>query len=68
MRELDALLVGFLDEVYPTLRPADKSRFAGLLQLPDTELEAYLLGQGTAPDPDDARLIAAIQRSFRPPS
>ena len=43
MRELDQLLVRYLDEHYDTASAADKSAFAELLSLSDPELMGYLL-------------------------
>ena len=63
MRELDALLTQFVEQAYPSLSPDDKQRFSRLLELPDPDLHAYLVGRYEAPDPDLAELLARIRAS-----
>ena len=43
MKELDQLLVRYLDEQYATASENDKSAFHALLELSDPELVGYLL-------------------------
>ncbi|MDJ0911654.1 MAG: succinate dehydrogenase assembly factor 2 [Woeseiaceae bacterium] len=43
MRELDALLVGWLEDRYPTASDSEKSAFQELLTVSDPELVGYLL-------------------------
>ena len=50
MRELDQLLVAYLDNIYDAAPEADKRAFSALLQLPDPELVGYLLNH-QKPDP-----------------
>ena len=64
MRELDALLVRFVEDVYPSLQPEDKHRFSQLLELPDPDLHACLVGRQEPPDPDFARLLTRIRSSL----
>jgi antitoxin CptB len=66
MRELDALLQAFLSDTYSTLSTADKGRFVALLELPDPELSAYLLGRDVPWDPDVERLVASIRSALHP--
>ena len=61
MRELDALLERFLDRSYPSLSAADKRRFSQLLELPDPELHAYLMGWYEASEPGVPELLARIR-------
>ena len=65
MRELDALLIRFVEDVYETLPTDDKRRFATLLELPDPELHAYLVGRHEPTDPDLEKLLDRI-RTQRP--
>ena len=60
-RELDTLLVVFLDERYESLSAADKQRFSQLLELPDPDLHDYLMGWYEAADPGMARLLERIR-------
>ena len=45
MRELDVLLITFLTQSYESLPVEQKNLFSELLELPDPELHAYLLGK-----------------------
>jgi len=65
MRELDALLVRFVEDVYPSLVPEDQLRFSQLLELPDPDLHACLVGRQEPPDPDLARLLARIRATLQ---
>ena len=63
MRELDALLIGFVEDVYESLSKDDKRRFGTLLELPDPELHAYLVGRQEPTDPDVEKLLDRIRAS-----
>ena len=43
MRELDELLLAYLEQRYDRASSEEKSAFRALLELPDEELMAYLL-------------------------
>jgi succinate dehydrogenase flavin-adding protein (antitoxin of CptAB toxin-antitoxin module) len=59
MRELDVLLVDYLEQRYDGATTAEKSAFRALLELPDPELMGYLLQKG-APPAELADVIEAI--------
>jgi succinate dehydrogenase flavin-adding protein (antitoxin of CptAB toxin-antitoxin module) len=61
MRELDRLLTEFLAAGYPGLSEREKRRFAELLELPDPELHAYLLGRREPEDSELAGLLESIR-------
>lgn len=61
MRELDELLVNYLEHAYPQAGGEQKQAFRALLALPDPKLIGYLLGVET---PED-RAIAGIVRDIR---
>lgn len=63
MRELDALLIRFVEDVYESLSKDDKRRFGTLLELPDPELHAYLVGRHEPTDPDVEKLLDRIRAS-----
>ncbi len=65
MRELDALLASFLQTSYQSLSAEDKTRFGALLELPDPELHAYLLGRYDATDADLEALLSRIRANLR---
>jgi antitoxin CptB len=59
MRELDQLLVAYLDNHYDQATDADKRAFCALLELPDPELVSYLLNN-QKPDPALQRVVDDI--------
>ena len=60
MRELDTLLVRYLDPRYPVADGVERQAFAALLELTDPELWAYVLGQQVPSDPEACRVIKHI--------
>lgn len=49
MRELDELLRGYLDREFLKASAADRDAFRRLLEIPDTEIQAYCLGRESPP-------------------
>jgi antitoxin CptB len=68
MHELDGVLESFAQAALQTLDADDLARFERILDLPDPELVAYLLGRSAPADPDVSRLIERIRSSRRPAS
>jgi succinate dehydrogenase flavin-adding protein (antitoxin of CptAB toxin-antitoxin module) len=66
MRELDAVLLGFLEAEAATLSEAEMRCFEGILELPDPTLHAYLLGRSAPDDSATGALIARIRSSVSP--
>jgi antitoxin CptB len=66
MRELDAVLVGFVDALAATLTEAEIGCFEAILELPDPTLYAYLMGRSAPTDPAIAALIERIRAGHRP--
>ncbi len=62
MKELDLVLGGFLEHHYPTASAEDRRRFRALLELPDPELYALLLGRGEAGSPELEALAERLRR------
>jgi antitoxin CptB len=50
MRELDTLLEHYLAERFPVAPEAEQAAFVRLLDLPDPDLAAYLLGRSGPPE------------------
>jgi antitoxin CptB len=61
MRELDRILERFLDTGFSALDAAEKERFAEILEYPDPDLHAYLLGRAEPANPEHARLLRAVR-------
>ena len=62
MRELDELLLRYLEEYYPGDSEADKEAFRAVLELADPELNGYLLQRQTPSSEPIARVIDRILR------
>jgi len=58
----------FAQGALATLDADDFARFERILDLPDPELVAYLLGSSAPADPDLLRLVERIRSSHRPAS
>lgn len=62
MRELDELLVAYLEECYAHDSDADKAAFREVLTLADPELNAYLLQRQ---QPSSETIARGIERILR---
>lgn len=60
MRELDELLLRYLERHYAAAEPQEKADFHAVLELPDPELNAYLLQRQTPVSESIARVIKRI--------
>jgi succinate dehydrogenase flavin-adding protein (antitoxin of CptAB toxin-antitoxin module) len=63
MRELDALLLKFLDANATHLTDAETACFEAILELPDPTLHDYLLGRSASSDEPTLALIERIRAS-----
>jgi antitoxin CptB len=61
MRELDALLLKFVEQAADSLSAAEMERFERILELPDPVLHAYLLGRSAPPDAATDALLERIR-------
>lgn len=66
MRELDAVLQGFLDREFDALSAQEKSMFADILDLTDPEVYAYLAERSLPEDPALGLMFDRIRASIRP--
>jgi antitoxin CptB len=62
MKELDVLLERYAHNLQFPASAAERGAFARLLDLPDPQLAAYLLGQDVPRDPALAGLVRRISR------
>lgn len=62
-RELDLLLLRFLEQDYPQLDAGDQSLFGSLLDEPDPDLYAWITGQAEPANPDYLPIIARINEA-----
>lgn len=64
MRELDELLVRYLDGRYACADDNEKAAFRAVLELPDPELNGYLLQRQT---PSSESIASVIEHILKPP-
>jgi antitoxin CptB len=62
MRELDVLLLRYLEQEYPSAAAAEREAFGRILELQDPELFGYLVGRTTPEDEAVRHVIARIRR------
>ena len=60
MRELDELLIRYLESRYPIADDDEKAAFRTVLELPDPELNGYLLQRQTPSSESAANVIKLI--------
>lgn len=62
-RELEILLLAYLEQSYPHADAAEQAAFERLLELPEDRLQHALLGQEAALEPELATLVRQIHRA-----
>jgi antitoxin CptB len=62
MRELDVLLLRYLEDEYPQASLADRAAFAQILELQDPEIFGYLVGRQTPEEASLRNVVARIRR------
>jgi antitoxin CptB len=62
MKELDLLLVRYLEQEYPEASRADREAFARILDLQDPELFGYLVGRDSPTDAGLRHVLARIRQ------
>lgn len=60
MKELDQLLLGYLERRYPHAPQAERRCFAEILELPDPQLWAYISGRQQPADPLSRNVLERI--------
>jgi antitoxin CptB len=63
MRELDSLLLAFVERAAAKLTTEEIGEFEAFLELPDPTVYSYLLGRSAPADAATAALIARIRAS-----
>lgn len=68
MRELDVVLLHYLETVYPGAEESEQAAFGRCLELQDPEILDLLTGRVTCPDGALAHVVAKIRTAFYPAS
>lgn len=68
MRELDVVLLHYLDNVYAEAHPDEQAAFRRCLELQDPDILGLLTGREDSPDKAVARVVAKIRTGFDPAS
>jgi succinate dehydrogenase flavin-adding protein (antitoxin of CptAB toxin-antitoxin module) len=63
MKELDLILLGWLERRYAGATPEERQLFAQFLELPDPVMADYLLGSGPPGDPALSALVSQLVSS-----
>ena len=63
MRELDVLLVRYLERDWPAASEADRQAFRALLECQDPEINALLFGRAEPEDEAVARVLECLRRA-----
>ena len=61
MKELDVVLVRYLDNTYESATTLEQDQFREILQMPDPDLYNLLLGREITDDPDLARFLRQLR-------
>ena len=61
MKELDVVLVRYLENTYESATTLEQDQFRELLQMPDPDLYNLLLGREVTDDPDLARFLRHLR-------
>jgi antitoxin CptB len=61
MKELDLLLLEYLQQHWSAASAGERRSFAQILELPDPALAAYLLGHAHCPDESVRPLLATLR-------
>jgi antitoxin CptB len=63
MKELDVLLLRFLEQHYPAADASAQQAFAQMLEMQDPDIHALLLGRGQTKDSELSNVIAILRQS-----
>jgi antitoxin CptB len=62
MKELDLVLLRYLEQDYPQASPADRDAFARILELQDPDLFGYLVGRDIPVEASLRHVVSRIRR------
>ena len=62
MKELDVVMSRYLDSHYANANEDEKQGFISLLEMPDPDLYALLMGRQTSPDQNAVKVARSIRQ------
>ena len=63
MKEMDLLMVRYLEDVYPSASSAEQQAFESILQMQDPELYDLILGRTISSDSTIAHVIEVLRQN-----
>ena len=64
MKELDLLLVNYLDNIYPSADASDQQAFESLLEMADPDLYTLVTGKTQSDDAQVTRVVEVLRRTL----
>ena len=64
MKELDLLLINYLDNIYPSADASDQQAFESLLDMADPDLYTLVTGKTHSDDPQIVRVVEVLRRTL----
>ena len=64
MKELDLLLINYLDNIYPSADASDQQAFEQLLEMADPDLYTLVTGKTQSDDVQVMRVIEVLRRTL----
>ena len=64
MKELDLLLINYLDNIYPSADASDQQTFESLLEMADPDLYTLVTGKTQSDDVQVMRVIEVLRRTL----
>ena len=64
MKELDLLLINYLDNIYPSADASDQQAFESLLEMADPDLYTLVTGKTQSDDAQVMRVVEVLRRTL----
>ena len=64
MKELDLLLINYLDNIYPSADASDQQAFESLLEMADPDLYTLVTGKTQSDDAQVTRVVEVLRRTL----
>ena len=64
MKELDLLLINYLENIYPSAEPSEQQAFEALLEMADPDLYTLITGKTQSDDVQVIRVVEILRRTL----